>query len=272
MKYSPDEFWRLVLTGTHPAMSVGRKIFKHIPSSPRCRLCYSPFEGIGGWLMKKMGKGRWERNPGMCRFCFDSLAKTKGGTELEMSLLFADLRGSTALAGSMAPRAYGELINCFFETATDVIVRHDGIIDQLVGDEVVGLFLPGYAGDDHARKAVDAGRTLIERMQAHQDESHRLPIGIGIHTGLTYIGAVGSSDTFTDFTVLGDSVNTVARLASAAAAGEVLVSDLSYDLTRLDTEGTERRELTLKGKAEPFGVRVLRPAEHVEAAAGASRR
>jgi adenylate cyclase len=257
MKYTPDEFWHLVLTGTHPAMLKGRAIFKHIPSSPRCKLCYSPFEGIGGRLMKMMGKGRWERNPGMCRYCFESLSKMNGGTELEMSLLFADLRGSTALAGSMAPREYSELINEFFRTASDVIVKHDGVIDQLVGDEVIGLFIPAYSGPEHARLAIAAARTLIEQMEAHVDPRHRLPIGIGVHTGVTYIGSVGSSDSFTDFTVLGDSVNTAARLASAAAAGEIIVSDVSREQPGVDLAGGDRRSLELKGKSEPFGVTAL---------------
>jgi adenylate cyclase len=81
---------------------------------------------------------------------------------------------------------------------------------------------------------------------------------VGIHTGIAYVGAVGSDDTSWDFTALGDTVNTAARLVAAAAAGEILLSDATYEKAGLSDVALERRELVLKGKSEPVGVRVLR--------------
>ena len=246
----PKEVWGAVLTGTDPVLKYGRSVLRLLPSSPRCKLCNAPFSGAGSVLMKLIGKTPWERNPRICRFCITSLPrKWPGGVELEASLLFADIRGSTTLAESMSPAQYGELINRFFRTATDAFVQHDAIIDQLVGDEAIGLFLPGYAGPRHAGQAVAAARTLIAAMQKAEDG---LPVGIGVHTGLVFIGSVGSPDSFTDFTALGDAVNTAARLASAARAGEILLSETSRAAAGITLEQVDERLLELKGKAEPF--------------------
>jgi adenylate cyclase len=236
----------------------GRSMFGLIPSAPRCKLCYAPFSGLGGRLMKLLGKGPWERNPSICRNCFSSLSKMGvGGTEVEVSLVFADVRGSTSLAERMSPREFSELINGFFRTATDVFVKHDGIMDQLVGDEAIGLFFPGFSGPHHSRAAIDAGRMLVDAMAESRYGGISLPIGVGVHTGIAYVGAVGSSDSFRDFTVLGDAVNTTARLAASAAAGEVVVSDASRRHAGIELAGVERRHLTLKGKAEPLDVVVF---------------
>jgi adenylate cyclase len=80
---------------------------------------------------------------------------------------------------------------------------------------------------------------------------------VGIHTGVAFVGVVSSSDEADDFTALGDTVNTASRLASAAGAGEILVSLATASEARLETAGLERRSLELKGKAEPFETIVL---------------
>jgi adenylate cyclase len=256
---TPDEFWTMVITCTHPMLRFGRKLFGLIPSSPRCKLCYSPFQGFGGRVMKLIGREPWDRNPSVCRYCFDQLSKMGvGGIEIEVSLLFADVRGSTALAEKMSPREYRELINRFFGTATDVICRHDGIIDQLVGDEVVGLFIPSFTGPDHARSAIACSHALIKAMGKLNIGEFTPQVGIGIHTGVTFVGSVGTAGTFTDFTVLGDSVNTTARLASAAGPGEIIVSSAALAHAGMKLQDAERRQMELKGKAEPIEVAVLR--------------
>jgi adenylate cyclase len=83
-------------------------------------------------------------------------------------------------------------------------------------------------------------------------------VGIGIHTGVTFVGSVGTAGTFTDFTVLGDSVNTTARLASAAGPGEIIVSSAALAHAGMKLQDAERRQMELKGKAEPIEVAVLR--------------
>lgn len=252
---STEDMWRAMLGGTDPVLKFGRSLLQHLPSAPRCKLCNAPFSGFGGRLMKLIGKSPWERNPRYCRFCIAWGPKRgPGGVEVETSLLFADVRGSTSLAARLSPREYGEIINRFYACATEVFVAHDAIIDQLVGDEAIGLFLPGYAGPAHARRAVEAALALVEALAGSVPQ---LRIGAGVHTGTAFIGSVGSADSFTDFTALGDAVNVAARLAAAAGPGEILVSAAARASAPIPP-GAERRALSIKGKAEPIEVFVLR--------------
>ena len=87
-----------------------------------------------------------------------------GGAEIELSFLFTDVRGSTNLAETMSAAEFSQLMNRFYDAATDVLIRTDAFIDKLVGDEVIGLYIPGYAGRHHARKAVQAALELGRAM------------------------------------------------------------------------------------------------------------
>jgi adenylate cyclase len=182
-----------------------------------------------------------------------------GGTEIELSLLFADVRGSTALAESVTAAEFSQLLHRFYNAATDTLVRTDAFIDKFVGDEVIGLYLPGYAGEDHAHKAIQAAHDLLRAVGYGTPTGPWLPIGIGVHTGIAYVGTVqGIEGTVADFTALGDTVNTAARLVSQARPGEALISEATYAAAKMANPAHARRTLELKGKSEPFGVRVLR--------------
>jgi len=174
-------------------------------------------------------------------------------------MLFVDVRGSTPLAESMDNTEFGQLMNRFYEAAINVLVRADAFIDKLVGDEVTALFIPGYAGKEHTRKAVEAGEALL-RVTGHGDSGGPwVPVGVGVHTGKAWVGSiVGASGAGADFTALGDNVNVAARLASNAGAGEVLISEAAIAASNLDLGDLERRQLELKGKSKPTGVRVIR--------------
>jgi len=138
-------------------------------------------------------------------------------------------------------------------------VQANAFIDKLVGDEVTALFIPGYAGKDHARKAVEAGRALLQVTGHGNPGGPWVPVGVGVHTGVAWVGSiVGAGGEGADFTALGDNVNVAARLASNAGAGEVLVSDAAMAASGLDLGKLEPRQLELKGKSEPIGVRVMR--------------
>lgn len=181
-----------------------------------------------------------------------------GGAELEISMLFVDVRGSTRMAEGMTPASFGELMNRFYKAATDVLIRTDAVIDKLVGDEVIGLYLPLFTGPNHARPAVLAARELLLATGHGEDRDPWLPIGIGVHTGLAYVGTVGGAeDTVRDITALGDNVNVTARLASLARPGEALISEVAYAAGDLDLGELESRLLELKGRSEPISARVL---------------
>ena len=181
-----------------------------------------------------------------------------GGVEIEMSMLFADVRGSTSLAERMSPFEFNKILNRFYKTATDVLVRSDAFVDKLVGDEVIGLYIPAFAGPDHSRIAIESGKDLLRATGHGSQGGPWIPIGIGVNTGMAFYGSVGTKESFQDVTALGDSVNITARLAQRAGAGEIIVSDTSCSAAGLSVNGLEERRLNLKGKSKPVHVRVLR--------------
>ena len=250
-----DPMWERMLNDPDSGFASGRGFFRMLPSSPRCKMCAAPVAGPSAPFMRLLDRGRWDKNPSICGLCFKQLEKARGGAEIELSLLFADVRGSTGLAETMGPGAFQNLLGRFYREATNSLVARDGIIDMFVGDEVVGLFLPVLAGHDHAAHAIDAAVKLLRATGHGSEAGPWIPLGAGIHTGLAYVGTIG--DTVTDFTALGDNVNVTARLASAAGPGEILVSEASAEAADLE-RSLETRHLTLRGRTQPLDVRVLR--------------
>jgi adenylate cyclase len=185
--------------------------------------------------------------------------KYPGGTEVELSMLFVDVRGSTSLAERMSASNYSRLMNRFYRAATDVLIRTDAFIDQFVGDEAVGLYFPLFTGPNHARAAVMGAQELLHAMGYGGRQEPWIPVGVGVHTGIVFFGTIcGSEGSVKDLAALGDNVNTTARIASKAAPGEALISDVAYTAAGFDLGDLEQRQLELKGKSVPISVRVFR--------------
>lgn len=250
-----EAFWRDFLMHPDSMLGFGRRVLSRIPASPRCHLCGAPFAGPGAPVMRLIGKRPSEANPVNCTTCYDMLVKHHGGAEVEGSLLFADIRGSTALAEGMSTREFRTLLDRFYTAATAAVFACDGQIDKFVGDELVALFPPVTAGVRHAARAVDAARAVLQATGHGDPGGPWVPLGAGVHTGRMWFGAVGVGG-HTEVTVVGDAVNTTARLAAAAGPGEILVSSAVAEAAGIDGD-LERRTLELKGKAEPFEVVVL---------------
>lgn len=252
-----EEWWRSLLTGNDPALPLRqfRYLWSLLPSNPRCTFCNAPYHGVGAPLMRLMGKAPSKLTPHLCRQCHDAASQHIGGAEVETTLLFADVRGSTTLAERMSASEFSRVINRFYSAAIDILVRSKAWSDRLIGDEVIGIYVPGFAGPDHARRAVEAAQELL-RVTGHADPGGAwLPVGVGVHTGIAFVGAMGKEGGATDITALGDNVNTAARLASKAGPGEVLVSEAAYAAAKLDLANVTQRQLELKGKSEPVGRR-----------------
>ncbi len=217
---SNEDAWREMLSPDNPHALALRRAFRRVPSPPRCKMCHAPFGGIGGVVLKPWF-GPWEKNPQLCKACIGGLVKQgPGGAEVEISLLFADIRGSTTIGEQLSPTAFSALLHAFYRLAADAITGQDGVVDKFVGDEAIGLFIPGFAGRDHAAKAIEAGRALLTAVgRSDATAEGSIPVGGGVHTGTAYVGSVGASGEISDFTALGDVVNSTARLASLAAAG-----------------------------------------------------
>ena len=173
-------------------------------------------------------------------------------------MMFADVRGSTTLAENVGTSEFTRQMHRFYDSANRIVIHNDGMVDKLVGDEVIGLFVPVFAGESHAAQAVRSAQEILHATRHDRKEGPWLPIGVGVHTGPVYIGSVGAEGAFTDLSVLGDAVNVAARLASNAAAGELVVSEATCSAAGFEPEDCDERELSLKGRAEPVHVRVLR--------------
>lgn len=240
-----EEYWRKFLSQPDSMMRVGRRLLSALPHDPRCRLCSAPFAGSGGALMRMIGKRQSLANPNMCTTCANVLIKHHGGAEVEGTMLFADIRGSTALAERMSAAEFHGLLDRFYSIAAQAVFEHDGVVDKFVGDELVALFFR-MAGDRPAAQAVDAALTLLRRTGHADPDGPWVPVGAGVHTGVAWFGAVGDG-THVELTAVGDAVNVAARLAAAAGPGEVLVSAEAATAAAIGP-GHERRRLELKGK------------------------
>jgi len=253
---TPEQEWYKMLTEGEPVPRRLYHLHGLLPSDPRCKLCGSPFKGWGGFLMHLMGRDQSRYNPRFCEKC--KAFEHPGGAEVTLTMLFADVRGSTTLAEQMSAREFSQLINRFYSVATHVLIQTDALVDRLMGDETIGLYIPGFAGQEHPRKAIEAAQELL-RLTGHRDSKGPwLPVGIGVHTGPAFVGVVGDKESTADFTALGDNVNITARLASQAGQGEILISDSAHAAANIDLGDLEHRQLELKGKSERTGVRVMR--------------
>ncbi|MCE9645419.1 MAG: adenylate/guanylate cyclase domain-containing protein [Chloroflexi bacterium] len=267
-----DEFirslWHTYLTtGDFPdhfhATWFERKVFRPLvralPKSPRCDICYIPFEGLGGRFFKGFyNVERSKMNPHLCNLCENFAAQYHGGVELEISMLFVDVRGSVTMAERTPLAEYSKLMNRFYHAATEEFYRSHGFVEKLIGDEVAGFFVPGFAGTDHARVAFDTGKRIMRAMGYGGPSRPWIPVGIGINTGIVYVGSVNTEGGVVDIAMLGDAVNTTARLTSLAGAGEILISESTRSAAGLKTGGMESRSLKLKGKSRKVEAWALR--------------
>jgi len=175
---------------------------------------------------------------------------------VEIGILFADVRGYTSMAESRPLEEVARLLNRFHAVATDVLCKRDAIIDKLVGDEVMALFLTGFTGPGCFGKMASAAEGLLRGVGHGSSEGPWLPLGIGMDFGLAFVGNVGSGEV-KDFTALGDVVNTAARLQAEAKAGQIVMSERVYREVSERYPDVPRVELQLKGKSEPVAARVV---------------
>src|SRR5215207_10022382 len=246
----PRDPWAKVLTEGHASLVRARRVFRYLPSAPRCKVCNNPFGGPAGRLLAVAGYSPSRKNPNLCSRCCDSLPT--GGAEVDVAVLFADIRGSTALGQRGAATDFAALLNRFYIAATQTLLRHDAVIDKLIGDEVMAFFVRGISGPQYRRRAVRAGMDLLKAVGYGSDEGPWLEVGVAVNAGVAYVGNVGGS--VVDFTALGDPVNVSARMQAHARGGELLVAAGVADEL---TERSPRREINLRGHDRPVQAGVL---------------
>ena len=245
--------WREVLTQGHSTRSLKalKRVMRLLPGNPRCKVCYNPFGGFGGSMCRLVGFAPSKKNPRLCSLCCEKMPL--GGAEVETAILFADIRGSTRLAEQLGPSDYAKLLNRFYTVSTAVLIEHDATVDKLIGDEVMAFFVPGFAGRDFARKAVEAGQALMRAFGYGAGETPWLSVGIGIDLGTAYVGNIGGEQ-LVDFTALGDPVNTAERIQGKAGAGELLVSAAAFAAVAERFPQAASRIIDARGKDAGIGV------------------
>lgn len=249
------EDWEAYLRMAEGSGRVVHNVLCRLPSSPRCGICGAPFAGFGARLVGPLGYRPSRKNPNLCATCVE--LAPPGGMTTETGVMFADIRGFTSLSEGADPAAVTRLLRRFYACAEDVLFP-DAIIDKLIGDEVMALYLPEFWQLDRPAEAmVEAAGELLAAIGYGSAEGPFAEVGIGLDIGPAFVGNVGERSLF-DFTAIGDVVNTASRLQGAAAGGEIVLSERLGAM--LPSPPGERVELELKGKSEPVAAyRIARP-------------
>jgi adenylate cyclase len=258
------EIWRAVLT--MPGLAPFAKYFRWLPGQHRCPLCYAPYTNPFGPIVSRLGFGRSARYPQLCNPCFHDLANYPGGAEVSITVLFADVRGSTGIAERTSAAEFSALLQSFYSLVTEAVQSEGGIIDKFLGDGVMALFIPSFTDRHDAASGLAAARRILA-------ETH-LPVGVSLNTGPAFTGFLGATAEVAGFSAVGDAVNVTHRLGAEAAAGELLVSadalrEAGFDPQASD-EGWQARELSVRGRdhaVEAWSLRIEPRVSPPEAAA-----
>lgn len=198
-------------------------------------------------------------SPGMVQQMVEGKLKLDGvGESREVTIMFADIRGFTAMTEHADAHDIVKLLNNYFEVMVEVIFRYDGTLDKYVGDEIMALFGVPVSHADACTSAVECAVEMmvaLDRFNADRAAQGMQPvqIGIGMNTGVCVYGALGSSKTL-QYTVIGDTVNTASRLCSVAKAGEIIISEKTYRQVEHHIEAQPLPKVRVKGKEQELSI------------------
>ena len=187
-----------------------------------------------------------------------------GGEQRDVSVFFADIRGFTTISERLSPEGLMQMLNTYLSVIADTVVQHDGIVNKFVGDNIMAVWNAPQSQPDHALLAVKAAWEAQQKLAELREKDNRpLPVqfGIGINTGIAVAGNVGSAGR-SEYTVIGDSVNTASRICSSTPANEVWIGPETYNQTKDYIETEKLEPQSVKGKAAPitmYRVTALRP-------------
>ena len=178
-----------------------------------------------------------------------------GGVTQTITVLFADIRGFTRISEHAPPEKIVQLLNRYFSAMTDIIFAHGGTLDKYLGDGLMALFGAPTVTPKDAANAMAAAVAMQRRMLSINDELHaegypEIGIGIGLHTGEVIVGYIGS-ERRSEYTAIGDTVNTASRLESNAKAGEILVSEVTANAARSRYQLAPRDPISVKNRVQP---------------------
>jgi adenylate cyclase len=246
---APEDWAVFFELASSPSSQRFMRALQALPTSPRCGICGAPFAGVGARLVRPLGYRQSRKNPNICDTCVE--ASPPGGMTMTTGVLFADIRGFTSLSERSDPAVVSTLLRRFYAAAEDVLFP-EAVIDKLIGDEVMALYLPyGKLLERAPEVMLDHAHRLLEAVGYGSGEGPFAEVGVGLDYGEAFVGNVGG-ESYSDFTAIGDVVNVAARLQGEAAGGEIVASARLAE--RLGTVPGAPVELELKGKAEPVAA------------------
>ena len=226
-----------------------------------CKGCWQqmhvpvPLHGVLSMPFRLFGIRPSRMNPNTCTICelmFTKVMKARKIT-IDATILFADLRGYTSLSQSQSSEAVSGLLDAFYDECAHAIWERDGLLNKTIGDAVMAIFNFPIRHGDHPRQAVLAAQEIQRRWNTRRESlgeelglaRAELGVGIGIHCGELSFGEFGRSHR--DLTAIGTVVNLASRAQSAAAAGEILVTQAVYERASSELAGSRPQQRELKG-------------------------
>ncbi len=181
-----------------------------------------------------------------------------GGVSQTITILFADIRGFTRISEHAPPEKIVSLLNRYFSAMTEIIFAHGGTLDKYLGDGLMALFGAPTATPDDASNALNAAVAMQRRMlginrELHDEGFPEIGVGMGLHTGEVIVGYIGS-DRRSEYTAIGDTVNTSSRLESNALGGEILLSDATAKAAHSRYKLKPREPITVKNRQQPVNL------------------
>jgi class 3 adenylate cyclase len=182
----------------------------------------------------------------------------KGGESRVATVLFVDIRDFTAMSEHTRATEILQILNEYYEVMVDIAFRHEGTVDKFIGDAMMVIWGAPVAHPDDpvraVRAAVEMQKELTRFNQKHQAVNQRaIQIGIGINTGNLVAGYIGSSQTMS-YSVIGDTVNTAARICGIAKPGQIIISENTYQAVRHAFQAASLDPVQFKGKFKPVQI------------------
>jgi PAS domain S-box-containing protein len=179
-----------------------------------------------------------------------------GGKRIELTTLFADIRGFTSFSEEWDPEILVSVLNRYLAAAADAVLIQEGTIDKFLGDAVMAWFNAPIPQPDHTLRAVRAAlgiRQSVEALQHELPPEFRLSFGVGINFGEAVLGLVGTENRI-EYTAIGDSVNTAKRIQENSAGGQILIGETAYEMVADQVDARPVKPIIAKGKREPLHV------------------
>jgi len=179
-----------------------------------------------------------------------------GGKRVDLTILFADIRGFTSYSEKISPERLVSVLNRYLAAMAEAVLSQEGTIDKFLGDAIMAWFNAPILQPDHTLRAVKAAlllRETVENLYKELPEDSHLAFGVGIHYGDAVLGLIGTERRL-EYTAISDSVNTAKRIQENSARNQILISKEAYERVKDDVEGKYSASMAMKGKSQPVEV------------------